>query len=137
MASDAHRAEQVPREELGLAPAAPLSVNYVDGEVDLPSGPRAVRVFYRAGLGIPHNLYLATLEPENVDAHRRALAAVVADSTALYRPQTGQMTVIEKVCAKKGAFDPGGERAWPTESLGSIGRLAADRELYRRFRQNA
>jgi hypothetical protein len=72
------------------------------------------------------------MQPDDGEAHRRALDALVADSTSLYRPQTGAMSIVAKVCAAKGAYDPGGEKAWPTESLATLSRLAADRELHRR-----
>jgi hypothetical protein len=132
--SDSATSTQVPPRWLGLTPGSPLEVSYLDAQLDLPSGAQPVRIFFRQGFG-PHNLYLTVMQPEDGEAHRQALAAVVADSTSLYDSRNGTMTSVEKVCAKKGAYEPGGLKASPMESLAAIGRLAADRELHRRFRE--
>lgn len=128
--SDPNRATPVPREQLGLR-SLMLAVNDVDGEIDLPSGPCAVRIFYRAGL-VPHALYLVPMVPGDAKTHERAIKAIVLESTHLHTGPAALMTAVRDTCERKGAFDPGGERAAPTESLTTIAQLAADRELHRR-----
>jgi hypothetical protein len=131
-AADARRATQVERSELAVRSSTKLGVSYVDGKLDLPAaGRQSVRVYYRASLPIPHNFHLAPGVTNRPDRHRRALAAVVSDGTDLHTGDRALMRTVQATCARKGAFDPGGERANPTESLAAIAHLAADRELHR------
>jgi hypothetical protein len=131
--SDPSRATPVERDRLGVRSPFALAVSYVDGEVDLPGGPCAVRVYYRAGYRVPHSVYLVPMVPGDIDTHIEAVRAIVFDSTSLHGATDGLMGRIRESCERKGAFDPGGERASPTECLATIARLAADRELHRSF----
>jgi hypothetical protein len=131
--SDTGRSEGVPVEELRVDSPGKLAVRYLDGEVDLPGGPSAVRIFYRAGLAVPHSLYLVLMVPGDERTHQRALDAIVLDSTVLHAGPEAPMRALRQICESKGAFDPGGERADTAEGLATIARLAADRKLHRMF----
>ena len=131
--SDPQRATPVPREELDVRDSLGIAVTYVDGEIDLVSGPRSVRVYYRASRTVPHSLYLVPMVPGDIDTHRTALAAIVLDSTSLHMGPQAPIAILRDTCERKGAFDPGGEGAIPAEGLATIARLAADRELHRKF----
>jgi hypothetical protein len=131
--SDVSRSEGVPPEDLRLGSPGKLAVRYLDGEIDLPAGPSAVRIFYRAGLAVPHGLYLVLMVPGDERTHQRALDAIVLDSTVLHTGPDAPMRAVRQVCEVKGAFDPGGERADTAEGLATVGRLAAGRKLHRMF----